>query len=324
MASDSSGTAIAVVGDLHGHLQLALCVLARWQEELKVNFEAVLLCGDVGTFTDERQLDNATRRHGKVNPCELEFLRQWSTDPQAPWLSHIFRGKDEDGLGLICPVVMVHGNHEGFEHLAGLVAPITPKEPVGLLDLPSVDTNGYIRLLPSGWRAVTPAGTVIAGIGGIQRDQRRADYHDMAYIDEEAVLELRRVDPVDILITHQGPSETQGDEAGSETLQALLDEGVARVWFHGHTIVNSEAAHGGRTKRTLVVPLDDVAFPGHGTDLDNPGTDGWAIAHVRKDKINVSRETPPFLREFRRHRWTPTPDGDLVCPPLAAFAWRSS
>ena len=54
---DGEGTApgpgtIAVVGDVHGHLQLALCVLARWQHVLGAKFEAVLLCGDVGTFTE--------------------------------------------------------------------------------------------------------------------------------------------------------------------------------------------------------------------------------------------------------------------------------
>ena len=36
---------IAVTGDLHGHLQLALCMLARWQRELGERFEIVLLCG---------------------------------------------------------------------------------------------------------------------------------------------------------------------------------------------------------------------------------------------------------------------------------------
>jgi hypothetical protein len=53
---------------------MALTVLARWQQELGARFEAVLLCGDVRTFTDDSQLDNATRRRGKSNPCELEFL----------------------------------------------------------------------------------------------------------------------------------------------------------------------------------------------------------------------------------------------------------
>jgi predicted phosphodiesterase len=186
-ATDQGESVVAAVGDTHGHLQLALCVLARWQEELGVKFDAVFLCGDVGTFTDSSQLDKATRRHGKANPCELEFLYQWSAEPQAPWLDYIFRSKDNDGLGLVCPVVMVHGNHEGFEHLARLVPGRTPDEPVDASDLPAVDTNGHIHLLPSGWRTETPSGLSVAGVGGIERGQRRVDYHEMAFIRDDAV-----------------------------------------------------------------------------------------------------------------------------------------
>jgi hypothetical protein len=59
-------------------------------------------------------LDNATRRHAGNNPCELEFLYQWATVPQPEWIRKIFRPLTQGGCGLECPVVMVHGNHEGF------------------------------------------------------------------------------------------------------------------------------------------------------------------------------------------------------------------
>jgi hypothetical protein len=42
--------------------------LARWQRELGLTFSAVLLCGDVGTFTEPAQLDEATVRHSRDNP----------------------------------------------------------------------------------------------------------------------------------------------------------------------------------------------------------------------------------------------------------------
>lgn len=141
---------IAVVGDVHGHLQLACCALARWQKELGEQFDAVLLCGDVGTFTNFSQLDNATCGHAKSNPRELEFLTQWSTMPQAPWLDAVFKPEADGGLGLTCPLIMAHGNHEGFAHLERLVSDQIPKEPIELVDLPTVDTNGHLRLLPSG------------------------------------------------------------------------------------------------------------------------------------------------------------------------------
>ena len=62
---------VAIVGDCHGHLQLALCVLARWQEHLGQDFEAVFLCGDVGTFTETSPPDSATHDHARRNPCEI-------------------------------------------------------------------------------------------------------------------------------------------------------------------------------------------------------------------------------------------------------------
>ena len=88
---------ICVIGDTHGHLQLALCMAACWQREHNVTFEAVFLCGDVGTFTSDDQLDKATRRHGQANPCELEFLYQWSVNPFPEWLRMIFEPVDRDG-----------------------------------------------------------------------------------------------------------------------------------------------------------------------------------------------------------------------------------
>lgn len=151
----SEGASVCVIGDTHGHLQLALCVAARWQQELEVRFDAVFLCGDVGTFTDESQLDSTTRRHSKSNPCELEFLHQWSASPQLLWLSKIFDACVRGGLGLECPIIMVHRNHEGFAHLATLVPTDIPSHPVPVRDLPTVDSNGLIGYLPSGWKCFT-------------------------------------------------------------------------------------------------------------------------------------------------------------------------
>jgi hypothetical protein len=48
--------------------------LARRQKELDLKFDAVFLCGDVGTFAEESQLDNATQKQAKDHPCELEFF----------------------------------------------------------------------------------------------------------------------------------------------------------------------------------------------------------------------------------------------------------
>ncbi len=273
----------------------------------------MFLCGDVGTFTSEEQLDSATRRHGKANPCELEFLYQWWTDPQPGWLAKIFEPIEEGGLGLLCPVVMVHGNHEGFAHLATLAPADIPEEVVEVTSLPTVDPGGHIRYLPSGWRCRTRSGLIVAGVGGIERGQRYADYHEMAYINEEAVLHLLDQPKVDVLITHQGPSELQG-EKGSDTLQLLLESGFARFWFHGHSVSNSQIERSGPGGATLVVPLNDIAFSSKGIHGDDPGEDGWAV--LFGDRNEVRRERPNFWRDYRKRKWKAVDERRLVCPDL--------
>lgn len=317
--------ACCIIGDTHGHLQLGLCIVARWQSELGLSFDAVFLCGDVGTFTAADQLDSTTRRHGKANPCELEFLHQWAVIPQPPWIDKIFEPIAEGGLGLLCPVVMVHGNHEGFAHLEKLVPPgAIPDQVVEVLALPTVDPGRHIRLLPSGWRCRTREGLVVAGLGGIERGQRYADYHQMAYLDQDAVAHLLDQAPVDLLITHQGPSGVQGSEKGSETLQLLLDAGIARVWFHGHSIPNPEIGWHGPNRSTLMVPMEDIAFPSKGPEGDDPGNDGWAVLHGFEDgKPMVCRERPKFWRQYRKRRWHAVDERQLVCPDLVRWTRRA-
>lgn len=312
-------THVAVIGDVHGHLQLGLCVVARWQKELGVPFEAVFLCGDVGSFTSEDELDNATRRHASENPCELEYLRQWAVAPSAPWLDWIFRTESEEGLGLEATLIMVHGNHEGFAHLATLVPAKLPTAPVHVEDLPAVDPGRRIRYLPSGWIVALPSGCLAAGVGGIERGQRRVAYHEMAYVDASAILHiLEQGRKVDLLLTHQGPASIQG-AGGSPTLQTLGDRGIASAWFHGHSVHEPAIRHMGRT---LVVPLDDIAFPMKGPDRDEPGREGWAAVTIDEGEIKVRREAPGFLRDFRRHNWIRTKSGQLISPALAHVAWR--
>lgn len=305
---------LAVVGDVHGHLQLALCVLAEWQLHLGRSFAAVCLCGDVGTFTDEDQLDSATRRHARDNPCELEHLTQWAVNPQPPWIEAIFRPREAGGLGLTCPLLMVHGNHEGFSHLEELVPPGFPDRPVTLQELPTVDSAGHLRLLPSGWTVALDGRRTVAAIGGIEPGQRLARYHPMAYIDEDALAHLLgRKATVDLLITHQGPARFQG-EGGSPTLDRVLERPLARIWCHGHSVhapaIREEAG-------TRVVPLRDVPFGGPAGD--EPGADAWALVQLARPPT-VRRETPFFLGMFRRRRWTETADGQLVSPTLAYLA----
>ncbi len=318
---ENTNSTVCAVGDVHGHLQLALCMAARWQRTLDFPFDALLLCGDVGSFTNESHPDSTTRKHSKSNPIELEFLYQWSISPPPDYLSKIFTPLECGGLGLVCPIIMTHGNHEGFSHLASLITGEIPGSPLPASELPSVDKGGFIKYLPSGWKCQTPSGLVIGAIGGIEKNQRCAHYHDLAYIDDLAVESLLHGPKFDILITHQGPSSTQSDANGSSTLQLLLDlprEEIARIWFHGHSIVDPEARLLGPNRSMLIIPLGDAAFPGKGPWADDPGDMAWCRASLGKE-IRWERKRPDFWRDFRRTKWKSLDNGQLVCPDLCLY-----
>ena len=163
---------VCVIGDVHGHLQLALGVAARWQEEMDEPFEAVLICGDISTFATVDRIDRATRRFSQVNPCEIEFPAQWMKPEESPWLDGIWAPKDEGGLGFDAPVIVTYGNHEDFDLIAASTPDGIPLEPVEISDLRALDPGGRILLLPSGWRVRLPSGLVVGAIGGIQPGQR--------------------------------------------------------------------------------------------------------------------------------------------------------
>ena len=305
---------ICAIGDTHGHLQLALCMAACWQREQNTTFEAVFLCGDVGTFTAEDQLDKATRRHGEANPCELEFLYQWSVSPFPAWLRMIFEPVENDGLGLTCPVVMVHGNHEGFSHLQTLIPSIDLDAILEIHQLPTVDSGGFIRYLPSGFRCRTTSGKIVGGIGGIERDQRRSEYHELAYLAPSAIKRFLDNPVMDLLITHQGPSSIQGDGC-SESLQKLLDANKMRCWSHGHSIHQPGIADTGITR---VVPLEDATFAKFGSVPER-----GCVATIQFD----CPEEPPQVEmiysqnwyNYRRDHWFALDEQCLICPDLLPF-----
>ena len=307
-------TDLCVIGDVHGHLQLALLVAARWQQELDVTFDAVLLAGDVGTFPDLSTLDKATRRHAAHNPCEIEIPLQWMTEPPAPWLERIFAPTAEGGLGLTCPVVMVHGNHEGFKLLAPLVDHAGFPDDVPITDLPFVDPGRHLRYLPSGWRTRTAAGLLVGSLGGIDPTQRKTRYHELAYLNEDAVEHILGGPTLDVLVTHAGPARLQNFPAGAPMLDPVLDSSTARSWFHGDSVRQPDIR---RVGPTTVVPLSGVAFELHGRQAGEPGEDAWCQVHVSRDEVQVSRGRPSSWRDFKQRSWQRRPDGQLIAPQLA-------
>ena len=156
---------------------------------------------------------------------------------------------------------------------------------------------------------------MIGGVGGIERGQRNARYHELAYLEDEPILRLLEGGPVDLLITHQGPGALQGSK-GSPSLDLLLEAEVTPLWFHGHSIPNPDITSAGPNNKTTVVPLDDVAFPMRGDCTDEPGHDGWCRVSL-DGSPNLERKRPEFWRDYRKTKWHELPDGRLVAPPLS-------
>lgn len=310
---------VCVTGDVHGHLQLALGVAARWQKELDSNFEAVLICGDIGSFARVEDLDKATRRHAKNNPdgCDLEFTKQWMHPERAPWLAKIWESEANGGLGLEAPCVITYGNHEGFD----LIRKATPnrmrEEPVELGELRAIDPDRRILLLPSGWRLKLPSGIVIGSVGGIQPGQRhKAGYDEMAYIQEKAVESIAVGEPMDVLITHQGPRATQGFNRGSDLLDRILETGKAKTWFHGHSVGDPEIKTIGNT---TVVPLNGVPFRPNGPMEGQPDEDAWCSVDFSEASPEIDRQRPDCWWEFHRRNWSSSDRCGVVMPQLSSW-----
>ena len=302
---------ILIVGDVHGHLQLTLNVAALWQDMRGKKLDLILLCGDVATFSDESHLDDATRRHAEKNPLELEFLHQWR-EKLPSWIEAVFRPKEEGGLGLEAQIVMVHGNHEDF-YLLGSLTPDKKSRIVSIEDLPAIHPSGRIRYLPSTW-ILEMRGFRIAGLGGIDPDHRKVNYHPMAYFSEGDIASLIKNKPYHILLTHQGPAITQGKK-GSRRLDKLVENRVAEFWFHGHGAMDYSISKFGSM---TIVPLANANF---GTPPSVPDSKVWAWLSTGKKTELIHGAPAEILETLIFWNWIRKGEDILIPPTTAGFAF---
>ncbi len=212
---------------------------------------------------------------------------------------------------------MVHGNHEGFDHLAALLSHTgaVPAAPVTPAELPAVDSRGRVRLLPPGWRVHVGDDLVIGGIGGIQPGQRLgSSYPPLAHLDPVSVQLLRAAERLDVLITHQGPARIQGGSSGSVALDPLLERRGPLVWFHGHSRQQKSPMQVGEAR---VVPLADATFDKRkGWRI---ASDAWHEVARTPGGVATTARRPSGVRELPRSAWAALNDGRLVAPHLARW-----
>lgn len=317
-ASSPNAHNILACGDVHGHFLLALTVAAEWQKRGGFKWDAILLAGDLGLFFDENAIDKATRRMAESNPCELEFPRLWLREPTSRLIDEIFNAS---GLGLDCPIIGVHGNHEDFARLSQLVPENFNDAIVSPSDLPTVEPTKKIRLIPNGWIVRLQSGVTITGFGGIE-SRKKENAHPMTFIDEAAVEKfLESGLRTNILLTHEGPSSAL-KEGGSQLVQKMAMERVDDFVIHGHHVEQSPFPIDPKTGKPLVIGLEGIAFHGKSTA---PGQ-GWAriVFDSERQTFSVKNSVPDFVTyEFSRGRWLMTEDGVLIPPPLQEAAWNA-
>jgi hypothetical protein len=112
--TDPSPLRIAVLGDVHGHLTLALRLLRRWQDETGHELDLILQVGDLGAFPPPFRLDDATRRFADHDPDELGFVEYDEGGPEA---AEVFGPDASPARAIAAPFWFIKGNHEDFAFL---------------------------------------------------------------------------------------------------------------------------------------------------------------------------------------------------------------
>lgn len=227
---------VAVVGDVHGHLELMYAILGRWQMESGRHIDLILQVGDLGAFVAESTLDSATRKHAARDPEELGFAPfAEESPPSTP-------------LDPRPPLVFIPGNHEDFSYLerCDRAAPAHHA-------MYSVAVDGRILALRSSQileYAVGADSIRIAGVSGVTGRRRKPGVHDRVHLNEDEVRALARRGRgrVQILLTHEAPAgldDRMRHGAGSPLLRLLVEKLQPALAFFGHHGRSGEFAIGG-------------------------------------------------------------------------------
>ena len=264
---------IAVLGDLHGHIDLALSILKRWEDVNKVKLDSILQVGDLGYFPDLSKLDNATLRFAKDDQEELgfqEFL--YETDISR---KHFYNPETKIDSDLI----FIAGNHEDQEQLRNL-------ERTSKIKPIPVDNFRKILYLPSGEVYEINKGKLKVKVAGFGRISGGAENYNFSNTD---LRKVRSLSNIDILLTHQ-PSSDYSEEKGSEEVKEVLNLLQHEYHFCGHV------HQGFKLDKTSSYVLDQVGFRKRHKLNDKC----VGILTIEKDKKEFKFLDEPWLKDFKR------------------------
>lgn len=121
---------IAVVGDLHGNLLLAIELLQKWQNVYDRRLDVICQIGDFGIWPKKKEVDHATKRNIEENPERMIFNKIINPKRKRPIVPND-----------ISEIVLVQGNHDDANYLRQQDSSIIP--------IP-LDPERKIKYLPAG------------------------------------------------------------------------------------------------------------------------------------------------------------------------------
>lgn len=246
---------ILMFSDVHGRIPLLVKLVSLFQTFRRVEVDLVLITGDLGVFPDLRRLDSSTKKYSRTEPLELGFQALQSLlEPQehtqmlTSAKATFFQDKlhqsaqasykqllSEQLAQLRCPFVFIGGNHEDYDYLARCREQHSePKQA-----LIPVEETGRWCWLPSGGR-FSLGGCRIAGVDGIEpaaSGRSASRYPPEMCLTEDNILQRMlelQGQPIDILLTHDGPPDAALPGKGSPLVELLLQELQPRTHWFGH------------------------------------------------------------------------------------------
>lgn len=288
---------LAVFGDVHGHLRLMLSLCRSWQKEHRKPLDAVLICGDLGCFFADSQLDRATRRYGERDPEELGFAQFFGLpEPltRDPWVEKILLGPPDDLQTVSCPIIFCHGNHEDHCALRRL-AETKPLAPVDYL--------GRIFYLRSGC-LVDIGGLRVVAIGGgpEQPGAPPAEIVDK-WVSLEAVWSALSHSQVDVLLTHAPPAaDNFAYPFGSALIHEVIQLLQPYYHFYGHIRKEQPPKQFGRS---MSYWLQNVCFRAGGSKPLRVADKCMGILSWKSEKEHTFRyvDEPWFARVHSANWW---------------------
>jgi len=259
---------IAVLGDLHGHLDLALSILKKYESVTNTKLDAILQVGDLGYFPDLSRLDDATAKFAKKDPIELgfqDFLNETEVSKRH------FEGQETK---IDADLVFIAGNHEDQEKLRKLESS-AKKAPI------PVDFFGKILYLPSGEVYEIKKGNLRLRFSCLGRISGDIKEYNFSHSDLKKV---KNLDDIDVFLTH---------EPDSEEIREVLKRLQPKYHFCGHLHIGRKLDLANNTES---YSLDQVGFrKSHKLNDKCIG-----ILSIEKDKRQFKFLEEQWLKEFKK------------------------